>query len=167
MIPFDKFAIRKKITTIKFFFFDKSRNAVVAVRTHIPLTITYALTIHKCQGMDIESAVFDCTLVKRPGQSSVATSHAMCHETSTRGFWFHANITNKYACEQLFCISLHDEPVSVGFPWCRKWWMFICCRASPFELDWDAFDTCLKINTFTDIQCNCPEDFTRCSHWKS
>ena len=55
-----------------------------ATRTHFPLTLAWAVTIHKCQGLTLPEIVIDMTPAKgkfRPGEAYVALSRVRTLET--------------------------------------------------------------------------------------
>ena len=181
VIHFDNSGVRKEITPIQFTIFDKSKNTDVAIRTQIPLKISYALTIHKCQGMTVDSAVIDCHLVNRPGQLGVAISRVKTMEgVYLKNFHpscvvrqpqevidFKENITNKNACDELSCCkSFHDDIImneveyQWGFPDLDE--LDDCSYVvvdPPSEEDLNSLDSDLQTNTQTDIQCHFPQDF--------
>ena len=74
VVQFSGTFIRRECVPVDFSVFDKSAGSSIACRTQIPLKAAYALTIHKCQGMTVDSAAIDCHMINRPGQLGVAIS---------------------------------------------------------------------------------------------
>ena len=74
VVQFSGTFIRRECVPVNFSAFDKSAGSSIACRTQIPLKAAYAFTIHKCQGMTVDSATIDCHVINRPGQLGVAIS---------------------------------------------------------------------------------------------
>jgi len=46
----------------------------------VPLSLAYALTVHKAQGLTLESVIVDCRNIRQPGQLGVAVGRAKTRE---------------------------------------------------------------------------------------
>ena len=56
----------------RFFQFDRRTDKMVMVTEQFPLVLAFAMTIHKSQGLTLESVAVDCQGAFEPGQVSVA-----------------------------------------------------------------------------------------------
>ncbi|XP_053385248.1 uncharacterized protein LOC123552526 [Mercenaria mercenaria] len=71
-VHFPKIKSTLKIKKISFTVFSPKQNQTVANWEQIPLLLSYALTIHKSQGMTLDSVHVDCREIFQPGQLGVA-----------------------------------------------------------------------------------------------
>ena len=89
--------------------FDPVDKTVLAKRNQLPLKAAYAITVHKAQGMSLNTIVVHCEHCTQPGQIGVAVGRAV----SLDGLRI-LNFT-KYLCrEHPSSVSLFHEHVSVG-----------------------------------------------------
>jgi ATP-dependent DNA helicase PIF1 len=77
-VDFDIDNKKKQVAISKFTFtkFDPVRRCTIAKRTQFPLKLAFSLTIHKSQGMSIDTVVVDCKNATNPGQIGVAVGRA-------------------------------------------------------------------------------------------
>ncbi|XP_070548947.1 ATP-dependent DNA helicase PIF1-like [Ptychodera flava] len=73
-VYFDQIESTAVITYQAFSRYNKELGKEVATRRQIPLRLAYCLTIHKSQGMTLDSVVVDCKCISNPGQLGVAVS---------------------------------------------------------------------------------------------
>ena len=66
--------VTKTVKMSRFVFntFDPIDKCILAKRTQYPLKLAYSITIHKSQGMTLESITLDCNNISNPGQIGVA-----------------------------------------------------------------------------------------------
>ena len=75
------FILSKASQNILYFsVYDPTLNCNLAERAQYPLTLAYALTIHKSQGMSLPNVVLDCMYINKPGQLGVAIGRALSTE---------------------------------------------------------------------------------------
>jgi len=65
-----------KLTRYLFTKIDPVDKIILAKRSQFPIKVAYAVTIHKSQGMSLESVVVDCKNASFPGQIGVAVGRA-------------------------------------------------------------------------------------------
>ena len=68
---------RSVIKPYTFTVFSQETSQTVASRTQIPLQLCYAITIHKAQGMTLDSVVIDAQHATNPGQLATALGRAV------------------------------------------------------------------------------------------
>lgn len=61
-----------KIYPYNFTIYDKERGRDIACRRQIPLKLSFAMTIHKAQGLTLDRVEIDCRYMTNPGQIGVA-----------------------------------------------------------------------------------------------
>lgn len=71
IVFFPTLNIRSKLTRTSFSVYGRS-NKILAQRHQIPLSLGYAITSHKSQGLTLNNVVVNCTRMKKPGQVGVA-----------------------------------------------------------------------------------------------
>ncbi|CAC5387159.1 PIF1 [Mytilus coruscus] len=56
--------------------YDPVKKKILAKREQLPMKLSYGITIHKFQGMSLNSVIFHCELISFPGQLGVAIGRA-------------------------------------------------------------------------------------------
>lgn len=82
---FVDFTIQNSLKTVKiskylFSTYDPKDKCILAKRTQYPLKLAYSMTIHKAQGMTLDSVTVDCRNVSNPGQIGVAVGRVRSTE---------------------------------------------------------------------------------------
>ena len=75
-VKFDGQLVPVDIKKCMFTIYSQASHANVASREQFPLRLAFGLTIHKSQGMTLESIEVDCKHIFAPGQLAVALSRA-------------------------------------------------------------------------------------------
>lgn len=76
-----------------------SRDPSSATFTQFPLRLAYALTIHKAQGLTLDSAFVDVRAAREPGQAYVALSRVRTLEGLHLKDWFKGVVVSRAAVE--------------------------------------------------------------------
>ena len=110
-------ALTAKIRKFSFTTFDPVSKTIVAKRIQFPLKLCYGITIHKSQGMSLDSVVVHCNNISFPGQLGVAIGRATstdglqvlnfkkihCKEHTTKVYAFYENILVGEMCRDFSC----------------------------------------------------------------
>ena len=101
----------------------------LAERSQLPLKLTYALTVHKAQGMSLDAVEIDCLNMNRPGQLSVAISRVhhkeglrvvnfreyCCVKQHTSVTDFYNNLSKEPTVMDLSCCITQHRPATLDF----------------------------------------------------
>ena len=114
-------SIRKteSIKVYSFTIFDREKGRDIACRMQIPLTLAFAHTVHKAQGLTMDKVIIDCRHMKNPGQIGVAVGRA----TSTAGLQilnFNTNLVKKHRKEITEYYDSEFVPLHDDLSCCRK-----------------------------------------------
>ena len=110
---FDKINETHNIERYNFTEYDSTKKGNIAQRLQFPLQLAYGLTIHKSQGMALDSVYVHCNGIFQPGQLSVAigrarTSRAVQLQNYRKGLCQQPkNIVTKF-------YGIHSEPFEVS-----------------------------------------------------
>jgi hypothetical protein len=115
--PMDDKAVTVNVVKHTFTTYDPVKKKVSAKRIQLPLKLSYGLTIHKSQGMNLDSVVVHCEHISLPGQFGVAVGRATnisglqviglkkyhCKPQPTKVRKFYEDISNTVLREDLTC----------------------------------------------------------------
>ncbi|XP_045167554.2 uncharacterized protein LOC123530842 [Mercenaria mercenaria] len=73
---FPTLSIKVQLEKLRFSVFSPSRNTDVAIRLQYPVKLSFAMSIHKSQGLTLESLEIDCRQIFKPGKLGVALGRA-------------------------------------------------------------------------------------------
>ncbi|XP_053401701.1 ATP-dependent DNA helicase PIF1-like [Mercenaria mercenaria] len=76
VVEFPTLSIKVPLEKLRFSVFSPSRNTDVALRLQYPVKLSFAMSIHKSQGLTLESLEIDCRQIFKPGQLGVALGRA-------------------------------------------------------------------------------------------
>ena len=82
-----------------------NRDSRSAAFTQFPLRLSYAVTIHKAQGLTLDSAYIDVRAAREPGQSYVALSRLRMLEGLHLKDWFNGVFVSRAAVDFYNTIS--------------------------------------------------------------
>ena len=113
---------RTVIKPYTFTVFSQDSGCNVASRTQIPLKLAYAITMHKAQGMTLQSAVVDARYANNPGQLATAVGRVVT-SSNLQLLHFNENDVPKQAkvVENFYSnCDLLETPPAMDYSCCKR-----------------------------------------------
>ncbi|XP_053402931.1 ATP-dependent DNA helicase PIF1-like [Mercenaria mercenaria] len=76
IVEFPSLNLKMPLEKVRFSVFSPTRNTEIAVRMQYPVKLSFAMSIHKSQGLTIDCLEVDCRNIFKPGQLGVALGRA-------------------------------------------------------------------------------------------